>query len=300
MAIFKPRTKTLRALSGFLLLASGLVALRAQAYYERSSADLVALHRALFEGLEADHTGKEHVLTINGARFVTQSGGGSRSAEEVLGDVTSRCRTDSRRSPFLIPNRYVKRSPDEIVVICYKPRQELNQEGVVATYLRFLETGSLSELGEFIGAYIRPDESGASFLLWKPENSLNLAEMFPLEGDAPGPDLKGVPRPRGRRLLNAALDERTLLSVYAHEKEQLTEMSERLAQQGFQIHRQTPKDGPSSKSKSAFLAQDATRSFLLVDQQGSGSSSALSLLDTSRDGLDSSATSHLLLVAELP
>lgn len=69
---------------------------------------------------------------------------------------------------------------------------------------RFLQTGNVSEVGQLRYVYAhRAKRSTTLVTLWA-EGPLNVWEMFPNAGDAPGFDLPNVPRPHGsRRLLSA-------------------------------------------------------------------------------------------------
>lgn len=70
---------------------------------------------------------------------------------------------------------------------------------------RFAETGDLSEFGSL--SYVRAERHGDKTLvrsLWS-EGRLAMTSFFP-EGDAPGADLRDVPRPRGAtRILSARI-----------------------------------------------------------------------------------------------
>lgn len=71
---------------------------------------------------------------------------------------------------------------------------------------RFAETGDLSEFGSL--SYVRAERHGDKTLvrsLWS-EGRLAMSSLFPAEGDAPGADLRDVPRPRGAtRILSARI-----------------------------------------------------------------------------------------------
>ncbi len=82
--------------------------------------------------------------------------------------------------------------------------EELDPESVAAAFERFQNSLDLAEFGEMRYIYAqRAAEGGTFFVAFWIEGSFKVAEMFPAEGDAPGRDVAGVPRPpNSRRLLS--------------------------------------------------------------------------------------------------
>ncbi|MEZ4286562.1 MAG: hypothetical protein R3A47_00060 [Polyangiales bacterium] len=73
----------------------------------------------------------------------------------------------------------------------------------------FVQTGDISKFGDIRFVYARPFESNGVdsthvVMVWSEDSSVNVLDMFPEVGDAPGKDVDGVPRPQnGRRILSA-------------------------------------------------------------------------------------------------
>jgi hypothetical protein len=70
----------------------------------------------------------------------------------------------------------------------------------------FQESGDLSAIGHLRYAYANrpPGRERTHLVAFWTEGPLNIREMFPTQGDAPGADLRDVPRPAGsRRILHA-------------------------------------------------------------------------------------------------
>ncbi len=82
--------------------------------------------------------------------------------------------------------------------------EKLDPEGVAAAFERFQNSLDLAEFGEMRYIYAqRAAEGGTFFVAFWIEGSFKVADMFPAEGDAPGRDVAGVPRPpNSRRLLS--------------------------------------------------------------------------------------------------
>jgi hypothetical protein len=81
--------------------------------------------------------------------------------------------------------------------------QELGQTLAAAA-----ESGDLSALGSFRYVYARAEEGGrTAHLELTSEGTLNVRQMFPKQGDAPGVDDAELPRPRGTRRVLSVVHE---------------------------------------------------------------------------------------------
>jgi hypothetical protein len=93
---------------------------------------------------------------------------------------------------------------------------EISPPEILQRVDRFLRTGELSTLGGLRYAMAERGERATSFITFWTEGKANLFEAFPSDGDAPGRDAQGVPRPPGSvRVLSAwERDRAPALSVY--------------------------------------------------------------------------------------
>lgn len=82
---------------------------------------------------------------------------------------------------------------------------ELSLEELVERAERVAETGDFSALGALRYVSVEGTPEGSFFVASWSEGSLRLSQAFPAQGDAPGRDPDGVPRPpRARRILSAS------------------------------------------------------------------------------------------------
>jgi hypothetical protein len=97
---------------------------------------------------------------------------------------------------------------DRGVVACFATGEPGSVKGTIDRALAFAESHDLSAFGEFRYVVARKNAAGGSFVVasWT-EGKIDLDEMFPAAGDAPGLDLADVPRPHeGRRMLSAEIE----------------------------------------------------------------------------------------------
>jgi hypothetical protein len=80
-------------------------------------------------------------------------------------------------------------------------------EGLLARLTAFAESGDLARVGGLRYVYARATDEGTHFLVFHTDESLNIYEMFPQTGDAPGRDVPGLPRPEGARRFMSAWEE---------------------------------------------------------------------------------------------
>ncbi len=84
-----------------------------------------------------------------------------------------------------------------------------DHESFMGRLQRFADTGNVSEVGFMRYLYAeRLGDEETFFVTIFSDTDLNLFEMFPTEGDAPGRDPEGIPRPPdSRRILSAFVDD---------------------------------------------------------------------------------------------
>jgi hypothetical protein len=77
-------------------------------------------------------------------------------------------------------------------------------EGVLEKFERFKATLDISEMGDLRYIYAEESDGTTLFVTFWTDGPLRIREVFPPEGDAPGRDVEGVPRPEGsRRILSS-------------------------------------------------------------------------------------------------
>jgi hypothetical protein len=169
-------------------------------------------------------------LTINGARVSVSSGMSDASVDEVLDEVEARCRArDSHLGAQLEPggehgavlaaeagienagvlDSTLRESDGErgYVACLDMGPDDVGPEEILARVERFLESGDISDIGHLRYAFAERAGEGSHFVAYWSDGPLNVGEMFPSTGDAPGEDVEGVARPpSSRRILSARAD----------------------------------------------------------------------------------------------
>ncbi|QQR90967.1 MAG: hypothetical protein IPJ88_04345 [Myxococcales bacterium] len=153
-------------------------------------------------------------VLINGQSIKLSVGTTNDSVNQVLDQFEDRCaKHDGRLNERLDKTPYSKLFDSTLrhdsekrgYVACFDFGEgELDVKELSKRLNRFAESGNISEVGEFRYFYVERGKEKTLFAnLWS-EGSLNIFEMFPNQGDAPGFDLPDVPRPGGsRRLISA-------------------------------------------------------------------------------------------------
>ena len=173
-------------------------------------------------------------IVLNGAHLQFQSGSSKLSQEQVLDHFQAECKKRSVKLEDLKAKLEDPRVGKELsaqlaeedidaslldgvaridragrgAVACLDAGDRpLDFESFVAAAKRFSETGELTELGGLRYIYVEATDEGSSFLTMWNQGAVNIKAMFPSQGDVPGWDLPGFPRPEGsRRILSAAED----------------------------------------------------------------------------------------------
>ncbi len=94
----------------------------------------------------------------------------------------------------------------------------VDPQGLLGRFTEFLDSGDLSRVGHMRYVFAeRSRNGGAHFVVFWSEGELNLFDMFPAAGDAPGQDPPDVPRPEGSRRILSAWEhgEPASMTIYA-------------------------------------------------------------------------------------
>lgn len=163
-------------------------------------------------------------LTLNGQALKLSVGSTKDSLADVLDHYESKCISRDGGLSQQLADAYRKSGPrltekqerlldttlrqdadDQGFVVCLDAGTgQIDWKRWVNRLSKFLETGNVSEVGQLRYVYAQRDKRSTTFVTLWAEGSLNVWEMFPNAGDAPGFDLPNVPRPNGsRRLLSA-------------------------------------------------------------------------------------------------
>jgi hypothetical protein len=168
----------------------------------------------------ADVLGSPQLAVLNGVRVFVAAQHVDSSVDQVLDRFDRYCQEHSghfeadiaalpdaerARTPFSLEDlrRFgiarVERGGDEGVVACIAaPEGASGIEGFVARIGEVAETGDLARFGQL--RYVFAKKSGAIgssvITIWN-EGPVKVLDVFPGEGDVPGSDLEGVPRPAG-------------------------------------------------------------------------------------------------------
>jgi len=121
-------------------------------------------------------------------------------------EVPELLREDRAVPAHLFDGVFERASENEGVLACFETGAKLSLGELSDRLTELRETGDLGALGALRYALLRRTGDTTTVLVLTTEGSVPLATMFPAEGDAPGFDPQGLPRPRGtRRVLSAAI-----------------------------------------------------------------------------------------------
>ncbi len=173
---------------------------------------------------DADRHSEVRQLNVNGQTLYVMSGSADRELSEVLDWYEARCHerdgqfaqqfqdlVDQGRLGSLEEAKegdptLREESDDAGFVACMDigSNERLETEGVAGRIARFQETLDLAEFGTFRYIYAIRGERKTVFLNMWTSGSFQIDEMFPEQGDAPGVDPEGVPRPPGSERIFSA------------------------------------------------------------------------------------------------
>jgi hypothetical protein len=221
---FDSKLHKMLRLSAFLFFAQAVASLFLVRAVRAEVRDLM-----LSAGAQMMQLGKElggqapRTLRLNGAqiRLRVQSSR-QHTLEQVLDEFESRCRKNNgafyeqlRAAPktkswsesqlALFDGVIRVESKDAGAVACFDVGGEQGSAGtLLARARRFADTGDAAAFGEL--RYVRAErtEQGVFVVMMWNDGPMNIKQMFPSQGDVPGVEFSGLPRPpRSRRVLSA-------------------------------------------------------------------------------------------------
>jgi hypothetical protein len=159
-------------------------------------------------------------LVVNGFELHVMTAGTSLSVSEALDRFQSVCRSfeqldlpaevkrqlaDAAPSGSISPKGVMRReSREEGVLACLDMGDGLDRDGLLARLTLFAKTQNLRDLGQLRFALARRSAERTTLIMFWSEGDAKLNEMFPANADAPGSDLRDLPRPeRSMRTLSA-------------------------------------------------------------------------------------------------
>jgi hypothetical protein len=217
------RIAGLLRLSLLVLVCSALavfwVGQRAHAYSERV---LERLGDHMLRYVGAQHQTVPQQFDVNGATFFLSTGSVAAPMSEVLDQFHAKCVQKNGRLheqwanlakkrklklqlyPSTFDGVFRKESSKSGIVACAETGDgTLPPEVLISRIKDVLATGDIAKLGNLRYVYVTPDQKETVFVALWTEGPLNFRSMFPKQGDAPGEDLAGIPRPPdSRRILS--------------------------------------------------------------------------------------------------
>jgi hypothetical protein len=100
---------------------------------------------------------------------------------------------------------------------CIDIAENTDAEGLLSRLQEFGKTKNLKSLGQLRYALARRESKTTNLLLMWTEGDAKLSEMFPAQGDAPGSDMRDVPRPKGSRRLISAFEQGMPFGIASYE-----------------------------------------------------------------------------------
>jgi hypothetical protein len=192
------------------------VALRAQAAGSEWMMDAGA---SMLRYARARHVDGPRRVRVNGVALQLISGSTDDGLSAVLDAFDRRCRAVGRG--FGPPGALARAAglPEWVPVVreelgdrgylgCLDPgARELSLDELAMRLRAFARTGDLAEVGDLRFVFALRDGARTSYVGLYTEGALPLTRLFPAQGDAPGVDPDGLPRPpASRRLLSASVE----------------------------------------------------------------------------------------------
>ncbi len=151
---------------------------------------------------QADPTGDPRTLVVNGAEVVIRSQHADGDVAAALDRAEAACagyQVGERKTTLRAANA------DHGFVACFRGLRDRGTGALIRTGWAFLADGDLSGLGPFDYTYARASAGGVHELRVSVPR-LDVGAMFPDHGDAPGLDVRDVPRPPGAVRILSAFD----------------------------------------------------------------------------------------------
>lgn len=156
-----------------------------------------AISQPLLTYANASHDDGLRTVIVNGARLWLRSGATADGIDTVLDAQRGPCRPrGAEHNPIV----HIRRADQGLIGCIVPQRGQSRVESVRALF----ETQDLAALGELRVTWAMSSRGGTRYVAIASDGPLELLRMFPEDGDAPGIDVPGLPRPpRARRLLSA-------------------------------------------------------------------------------------------------
>ena len=185
----------------------------------------IGIEMLRYQGAERQEAPR--TLHLNGQSIRVSVGVAPEPFSEVLDFYEGRCRARSGSLNDEV-RAFHERAPESPEIAESWLDTVLREEGDERGFVACIDTGSpnetteslaakadrmraqmdLSEIGDMRFIYATRDGDDTVFVIMWTDGPFRVAEMFPAEGDAPGRDVEGVPRPpESRRILSAWEDE---------------------------------------------------------------------------------------------
>lgn len=177
----------------------------------------------------------ERVLVLNGARVVMLSGSSPQPVAAVLDHFQRYCGSEEG------PDRFLRGGDDRRGYVACLERLAAASTGELLSVLGEVVLDGLAAAGSVRYFYAERRGDTTVYIAATLEGGLDVARMFPAEGDAPGAELTGIARPAGSRRILFAYQEgqpyQVALYVEARLQpgELLREYRRRLAADGWRI-----------------------------------------------------------------
>jgi hypothetical protein len=230
-----------------------------------SGAELIdALGAPLHAYAGASHDDGLRTLVVNGARLRLRSGTTQDSIDRVLDLQSASCREHGAWLNPIVRTR----SRDQGFIGCIVPPAGQNiTDGLSA----LAKTHDLASLGELRVTWALQGDGATRYVSVASDGALELPNMFPSEGDAPGIDLTDLPRPpAARRLLSTWQEGAAPLLVSYQSALPLDELEQRYSSElgaARRIERHAP-DGDDERYLLIRQGQDAHLAILAGDPTG--------------------------------
>lgn len=209
-------------LAGFLLVVYlvGLAWVARQVRAETSEL-MLGVGAEMMRFANPEFQDEPRTLLLNGQRLGFASGHSSEhTVTQVLDFFEARCAEHSAffaDVPELLRNGSIG-APESSMwsgtlreggeragyVACFDTGEVDGVRGLLHRLELATDSGNLAELGGLRYAYASETDEGTHFIVFYTDEQLNVYQMFPATGDAPGIDVPGLPRPAAaRRMLSA-------------------------------------------------------------------------------------------------
>jgi hypothetical protein len=284
---FWPSRARLRLSAYFGFVFLGLSAFCSRALYASGQEAALSLGGQLVE--LSDLLGEHEGLRLNGVNFRHAIAHSERSPEQVLDriqaycdsqggllrDVLAELESRDRRAfaevapPGALRRGVVRRDGnDRGVVICFTDSGPQSLSGMAPALSLLLRATDPRELGELLYSYAERGPNGRTRVvtLWT-RGGLDLAAMFPAEGDAAGDDSRLAPRPpEARRILSASAEGQPF-GVRSYESERPEREVAAFYAEWAKKQRWTPVSSDAETGATAYLRDDGVQLFLSLHEQ---------------------------------